>query len=1491
MKEIRLYIGDQEVEFNNPPEILYTYQQDELNNPTVVKNSFSKTVTVEGTPNNNRLFGHYWNVERQSIGGGENSGIYFNPSKKAPFTLYNGSEIYEQGYIKLDEVRQEGGSYQYDITLYGGLGDFFYNLSTDDEGNQLKLSALNFGRNLGFTINMDTVKEAWDALEDGTAGKWQIINFMPAYNGYAEDFDNDKIIINTSGTSLTKSLNGYTTNNGFVLGTLPEEMTEWEVRDLRSYLQRPVIRMKDIINACCDPDNNGGYQVELDPDFFNEDNPYWEDTWMTLPMIRSLEYSTGEQILEDVELIPDAVTGDTNGMMYQDLIPSLGEFSQSIPSSIRVTARISLNPLSVLGLCPYTSYAWFWNRNGDSYHSGWFCMGSLFVQMIALNGDNVVGASQAYNLTSPVRHNGKLYYGHNGRYGGGRQFTPYMDKGISNRLGYFREGDGYFVNESGTLQSFAFNISSLNSNVTNLKLVFYWGASQDKLKHFPADSLFGWTLTSGWVNNAYRNTERGLLSEYGSLVLSQNIKAAIGSSMGRTGTEVSQNLLLDTENSPCDYLLSYCKMFGLYFSKDLYENKIYIQTRKTFYDRDRVTDLTPLVDEGSTINITPLSFDTKWVEFSQEKDDTQFSTNYTTAKGVDYGCKTLNTGYEFNSDKRQLLEDNVLKSGIEGLEQSKYYTQYNSDGALRPWWNWGLKYNLYSGGNTTEVSVSTSAAGEIYGINPDEGMMYYDATSKMQFHDSDNKGTDGNNCLVFFRGMQNVTRNRPYQTYYWLTDDTYYQTMLNEGTPCWLFTTQAFAGNTRIAYRISNIPSFGRYMHPVGSTKVSRSLDFGTAQELFIPNMSITDESNIYHFYWEDYLNDLYDVNTRLLTCYVKIQGNPNPDWLRGFFWFRNGIWRVNTISDYNPSSYGLTKVEFVKVQDIDAYTSETVSGLTYIRIASDKYIVSSDGDNASLAITTSSGRPWRVISTSPGLVLSSTSGTGNSTITATFPENSGNTYVSYNITAINDEGQTSQITISQEYGSATYVDADPPYIILPSSGGDRTIDFVWYNQGSASLTGHTETGNLDLEVSMADYSADVTVGENTGDTVLSGLITFSGSGYDCDTGIDQLPEAISFPASGGTVDLNLEYNTVNFLSLPFWLTASQSGKTVTFTALANYYETARYDEFTLSNGRQTAAMTAIQEAGEAPSTGDTVTVSPTELYFQPSGGTQYINVNLPNGWTSTHTGDWYDMNITNGNASSIIGVTASSNSGDIRTGTIYITDALDGTRYTVTLSQAGESTQRSFTISPNHIDAPASGGSYPVTIIYSGRNGDVVSMAGEGLEYTPISWNGDTGSTTVTVPENGSTSMKDFTLTFGTSIGSYNLTIEQYVGSESGSVTTTGMTVGSGGATLDNGVTSNVPWTATTDADWLSCSPSSGDSGYTAIQVTAQENTTFSARTGHISIKSIETDVVLATITVTQDAKIEILSVKPSTVTFPASGGTIQVTITNNTSWTIYEQ
>jgi hypothetical protein len=305
---------------------------------------------------------------------------------------------------------------------------------------------------------------------------------MPAYNGKPDNFDADKMLIDTKSTSLTKTKGEdgktYKTKEGWVMAELPDEMTEWETRDLRSYLQRPCIRMKEVIKACCDPVNNGGYEVDLDTDFFNENNPYWEKTWMTLPMIQALEYDSGEQPLKGAKLIAGTTEGSAEGYMYQPLTFDMGEFPTSVVSRITLTAGI--NPK--IGYSK-TSYAWFWNWNGDSYHTGWWCVGSLFCQLLAFNGDTVVGASDVYNLTTPIRHNGKLYYGDTTDYSGGHNYTPYMSKQIYNVLGEFKSG-GFTKENASSPATFTFTISGLTTNITGLKMCYYWGASKDKIKKF-----------------------------------------------------------------------------------------------------------------------------------------------------------------------------------------------------------------------------------------------------------------------------------------------------------------------------------------------------------------------------------------------------------------------------------------------------------------------------------------------------------------------------------------------------------------------------------------------------------------------------------------------------------------------------------------------------------------------------------------------------------------------------------------------------------------------------------------------------------------------------------------------------------------------------------------------------------------------------------------------------------------------------------------------
>ena len=294
-QELQLYINGKEIYFEESPQILFTFQQTDLTDPAAVKNSFTKTVTFSGTPENNQVFNSIYDLKRiQSSDEG-----YFNPSQRVPFELYKGGELIEDGYAKLDSISKDNGEIKYNVTLYGGLGDFFYNLTYNEDGEKMQLSDLAYTDSadpddeLSFILNKDAIYDAWNYLKNDTdEHKWGIINFMPAYNGIPKDFDADKILVNKSGyiaevkvtdgntvttqNGFPETIGSYSTVNGYALVETPQQMTEWDIRDLRSYLQRPCLSVKKMIEAICNPKNNGGYTVNLDKAFF-DGNPYFND--------------------------------------------------------------------------------------------------------------------------------------------------------------------------------------------------------------------------------------------------------------------------------------------------------------------------------------------------------------------------------------------------------------------------------------------------------------------------------------------------------------------------------------------------------------------------------------------------------------------------------------------------------------------------------------------------------------------------------------------------------------------------------------------------------------------------------------------------------------------------------------------------------------------------------------------------------------------------------------------------------------------------------------------------------------------------------------------------------------------------------------------------------------------------------------------------------------------------------------------------------------
>ena len=365
-------------------------------------------------------------------------------------------------------------------------------------------------------------------------------------------------------------------------------------------------------------------------------------------------------------------------------------------------------------------------------------------------------------------------------------------------------------------------------------------------------------------------------------------------------------------------------------------------------------------------------------------------------------------------------------------------------------------------------------------------------------------------------------------------------------------------------------------------------------------------------------------------------------------------------------------------------------------------------------------------------------------------------------------------------------------------------------------------------------------------------------------------------------------YNSnLTFLNLPYWLSVSKvSDMEYRLTAIPNYYEGVRQGTITVSNGANTADFRAFQEVGEAPAQ-ETPKVSPNSLYFNAEGGTQYLSINIPNTWVITENLDWVSLNMNNGDGISIVGVIVTANEGNTRSGIIKIRDVVSGIEYDVYVTQIGTASTRSFTINPTTINAPTDGGTYTVTINYENRNGDYVGVSGEGVTWTDLKWLGDVATTTVTIPNNETHSDKVFNITFTSSIGNAILTINQEGLEETLTIDKTMIGSDMNGDSNIVSVDSNVPWYAETSVDWITVNPSSGD-GKMNVSIITDKNLTVEDRIGYVYFKSVETNTILATITVNQGKLVEVISINPSSIVFNTEGGTATFTINSNTSWNI---
>ena len=1150
---VHLYIQGKEVEFSESPNILYNWSIDDATSPAAVKNSYSKTVKVPGTPNNNAIFGSIWNLTRQD-----------NPTMrgKLPFSIYLDGDLYETGYARLDNFTRNKGKLEYNITLFGGLGSFFYSLDyVDDninEAHQKKLSDLVFRMygepeddevDLSFTINMGTVQDAWDNI-DGYTTKWKFINFCPtAYNGIPSDFDADKVMIIPGRTSASRTLPAtetkegetYIALGGYAIAEMDRERTEAEMREFRSYLQRPVISVKEVITACCNPENNGGYKVNLDPEFFNYDNPYWNDMWCTLPLLTSLDYTGSED--SDGEITAQFDGTEASGYSYSGYtmrywmdypVAVSGQVNDAINVTLdfKVGADISDSNFDWWGLCGY--------RIAEDVDFA----GGIGLQLVAFDvfGNAVAGSDYLWLTT--VHHH--IRTGSGGRVDSGITYGPsnfnynFYGTDYSQSTGTFDYVNGTYMWCQGLRP---------NTNVSTFSL---------RIKNVPAGCTIKLLVTKLGINAIPRNTypdyererlvfhnasEPGNGSEHIDCADLLNVNIidpvwtvdVISADSIRTGAKFTKKDILNTDYSPLDFLLSYTKLFGLYFRKDPVKDEIDILTRGKFFNPTGtpidINDKIDLTDQ--TVKLT--AFDKKWYRWDLEKEDSEFGKDYEKVYGKPYGEQKINTGYDFNNDTEDVLDGNIFKGAVQCVERSTDFCFSPRWPNIIPWEYADFKYQLYGqddSSKTTEVEIPPASMIDAFsGIT---SYKYYDITDKVQLHSEDNSPAQGGSVLLFRWGMADLTAPGGASLGYYITDDNSFMSVLNQGKSCWLRTnSETDKQGNRVAIAVDEVPKFGRYEIYPTSGYILKSLDFGEPETVFIPNARLISGATMYNLFWEDYISDLYNKNTVVLNTKMLIEEKPSIDWLRKWYLYDNCLWRLSKIKDYNIGTYGLTSVELVKVNDPANYANRNWDNNPALTFTISINEVPKSGGTATWAVTVSDGGHWYMEYGSMGGTTVTVNGldqygggTGDSTGTVVFGANQLGSTETYYFYVFADPASA---RIILEQPATTFNVTKTSVGDIPAEGGNATFQIVsddpWtaYTEQTSyatlspttggTTTGETLTMTLQPNTDFSTRYASI-VATNGSTTYRNpyAVIQLAGAGKSA---VLQPPYNYYFPASG----------------------------------------------------------------------------------------------------------------------------------------------------------------------------------------------------------------------------------------------------------------------------------------------------------------------------------------------------------------------------------------
>lgn len=655
MNNIRLFLENQEIELSEQSIIAITRQFEEITNPTIICNDWSKTIQIPFTTKNNRIFGLLYNPDRLTQ---ENDlsqiGMYFDPYRKIEFRLEYQDSVIMTGYAKNIYSTQTNGVGYYSITLNGELGKVFQEMKriTFEPAEEETKYLLDSSPYYLEQIDASLIYDCWQNTANNSTllkkktdtdySRNSIIGFTPnlAYN---DDFDyNTYQLTDYKSETLTDVLNSIKFADK--TGIEPDTATGGKISprgmgEFRSYLQTPYIYFNQFFQLFLEKSKElTGYQFNLSEDWFNYTNPYWSK------LVMGMKPFDVNKVEKDIKHI--TVLDASSDSLYT--VTRQGE------SDYYYTPRMD------------TKQSVYLNFSDSDYSSGMFIHQKAFQTIymdvpvsykIYRTGEDItildLWASREFYFGVDVREKGKSDVITSDRLiVFSTQSTTHSEDDYNNVKW---QTEGKYVSGKGIENTYTFTAHIQVTPVDydrDINLSVFMQASASGAEQY------GYMFVKPNGNLRYPFDIKGAFT------ITEPIQLW-DSDVIRSNSYFTINDLWDNNYNPFDIFLNYCKLYRLVFDIDYINKSISIEPTTSYFSNYTIKDWTNKLDMTNTFELKPISFENKYVMFNYSDNDVQLGKDYNEYFGVNYGDIKLITDYNFNTNTQTLME---------GLQPTIVYT-------------------------------------------------------------------------------------------------------------------------------------------------------------------------------------------------------------------------------------------------------------------------------------------------------------------------------------------------------------------------------------------------------------------------------------------------------------------------------------------------------------------------------------------------------------------------------------------------------------------------------------------------------------------------------------------------------------------------------------------------------------------------------------------------------------------------------------------------